>query len=184
MSKLKLPVILAVVLVAAGAGLFFSGTVGGTDGPVKKHAIEPIALAPPEGSFIVNLADTDQEAYLSFNVALKLEPMDDVHWAAFSGAGGGGHGGGGEAPGPAKVATYPKFFDAVITVASTFKSSDLKTEQGKDRLKTALLDRFHEIEEVDSAEAKQSAGSDDPAHVGPPYHVMQIDFTNYVVQSR
>lgn len=179
MSKIKLPIILAVVLAAAGAGLFFSGIVGGKEGPTKKHAIEPIALAEP---FVVNLADADRERYLAFNVALKLEPMDDEHWAAFSGAGGGGHGGGGEAPGPPKVASYPKFYDAVISVASTFRANQLRSEEGQAKLKEALLERFHEIAEVDAAEAKASAGYDDPAHVGPPYHVMDVHFTKYVIQ--
>lgn len=179
MSKLKLPIILAVVLAAAGAGLFFSGMVGGKEeGPVKKHVIEPIALTGP---FTVNLADTDSNRFLAYNVAVQLEPMDDVHWAAFSGAGGGGHGGGGEAPGPAKVAVYPKFYDAVTTIPSTFKADELKTPEGKARLKEALLDRFHEIAEIDAAEAKAGAGADDPAHVGPPYHVQDVYFTKYVV---
>lgn len=182
MSKLKLPIIIAVVLAAAGAGLFFSGMVGGKESHAKKHVVEPVMLTPPDGSFIVNLADADTNSYLLFNVALELEPMDDVHWAAFSGAGGGGHGGGGEAPGPAKVSTYPKFHDAVLDVASRFTSGQLKTEDGKQELEKRLLARFHEIAEVDKNALKGSATADDPAHVGPPYHVLDVDFTKYVIQ--
>lgn len=82
MSKLKLPIILVIVLAAAGAGLFASGMIGGKpEGPTKKHAVEPIALAEP---FVVNLADADATRLLAFNVAVQLEPMDDIHWAAFS----------------------------------------------------------------------------------------------------
>lgn len=177
MSRIKLPIILAVVLAAAGAGLFFSGIVGGDKGAAKKHVIEPIPMAEP---FIVNLADGDKTALLSINIAIELEPMDDEHYAAFMG--GGGHGGG-EAPGPPKVATYPKFSDAVITEASQMTSNDLLTEDGKAQLKKRLLDRFHEIAERDAADLKRSAAADDPTHVGPPYHVYDVHFTKYAVQT-
>lgn len=179
MSKLKLPIIIVIVLVAAGAGLFASGMIGGSDAKPVKHKMEPIALAEP---FVVNLADTDSTHLLAFNVAVTLEPMDEAHWAAFTGAGGGGHGGGGEAPGPPKVAAYPRFYDAVITVASTFTAERLNSAEGKDELKEALLTRFHEIAEQDEATYKKGAGADDPTHVGPPYHVQDIDFTKFVVQ--
>lgn len=182
MSKLKLPIILAIVLAAAGAGLLLSGMVGGDSKPAKKHVVEPIALTPPDGSFVVNLADTDAESFLALNVALTLEPMDDEHWAAFSGGDGGGHGGG-EAPGPLKVAAYPKFHDAVISVSSTFTGDQLRSEEGKENLKKALLERFSEIAEVDAIELKSSAAANDPSHVGAPYHVMDVAFTKYVIQS-
>lgn len=180
MSKLKLPIILAVVLAAAGAGLFFSGMMGGKDeGAAKKHAIQPITLGAEP--FLVNLADLDTDAYLRFNVAVKLEPMDAEHYATFSGAGGGGHGGATEAPGPAAVAGYPTFHAAVIDVASTFTQDDLRTPEGKEQLEEALLDRFHEIAERDEAEHKASVH--DPAHVGPPFHVMDVEFPEFVFQS-
>jgi flagellar basal body-associated protein FliL len=180
MSKLKLPIIIVIVLAAAGAGLFASGMLGGSSGPTKKHVLEPIALAEP---FTINLADTDSARLLAFNIALKLEPMDEAHWAAFTGAGGGGHGGStGPGPGETKVSTYPRFYDAVLTVSSTFTYDDLKTENGKAELKAALLDRFHEIAEQDEATYGKSAGAEDPAHVGPPYHVEDLDFTKFVVQ--
>jgi flagellar basal body-associated protein FliL len=177
MSKLKLPVIIVVVLAAAGAGLFFSGMVGGSKDTGKKHVIEPVALAEP---FVVNLADTDSERFLAFNVAVQLEPMDAEHYATYSGANAGGHGGGGEAPGPGKVATYPKFYDAVMSVAATFTADELKTAEGKQDLKQQLLARFAEIAEQDTAEYK--AGAHDPAHVSPPFNVMDVYFTKYVIQ--
>jgi flagellar basal body-associated protein FliL len=182
MSKLKLPIIIAVVLAAAGAGLFFSGIVGGDKGPAKKHVVEPITLAPDQGQFVINLSDTDKSVILAVNVAVELEPMDDDHWAAFAGEGG-GHGGATEAPGPLKVATYPKFFDAVLTEASQMDSDFLMTEAGKAQLKKNLLDRFHEIAVADEAALKSSAEADDPSHLGPPYHVSDIQFTKYAVQA-
>jgi flagellar basal body-associated protein FliL len=177
MSKLKLPIIIAIVLAAAGAGLFFSGIVGGDKGAAKKYVVEPIPMAEP---FIVNLADSDRTALLSINIALELEPMDEAHYNAFMG--GGGHGGG-EAPGPLKVATYPKFADAIITETSMMSSLQLLTEDGKAELKKRLLDRFNEIAERDTAELKRSASADDSEHVGPPYHVYDVQFTKYAVQT-
>lgn len=179
MTKAKLPIIVVAVLALVGAGLYFTGIVGGEpEGPTKKHVIEPVALAEP---FTVKLLDSDEAHYVAFNVAVQLEPMDEAHWLAFSGAGGGGHGGGGEAPGPGKVATYPKFRDAVITTASGFSKSQLDTLAGQAELKTELLAKFHEIAETDAAEAKAGAAADDPLHLGPPYHVMDVFFTKFIV---
>lgn len=181
MTKSKLPIILVVVVLAAAAGLYASGMVGGkAEGPAKKHVVEPIALAE---DFTINLSDADSTSMLAMNVGVQLEPMDDAHWAAFSGEGGGGHGGAGEAPGPAKVSTYPKFRDAVISVASTFDAAALRTTEGKTDFKRALLEKFDEIAETDEAELKASASAGDTAHVGPPYHVVDVYFTKFVVQS-
>lgn len=178
MSKLKLPIIIVIVLAAVGGGLFASGIVGGgkSHGPVKKHVIEPVALAEP---FTVNLADTDSDRHAVVNIALQLEPMDDEHWATFTGANAGGHGGGGAPPGPAMVSTYPKFYDAVVTVTSRFKADELKSAHGKDELRTALLARFAEIAEKDAADYK--AGAKTEGHVHPPFHVMDVYFTKYII---
>jgi flagellar basal body-associated protein FliL len=178
MSKLKLPVIIVIVLAAAGAGLFLSGVVGGgkDTAPKDKHTIEPIPLAQ---DFTVNLRDTDVDRFAVINVALQLEPMDDKHYGAFMGLGGGGHGAPAAAPGPPKVAGYPKFADAVIAVTSTFSASELNTPDGKERLKDALRTRFAEIAERDAAE--YGAAAEDYHHVGPPFHVMDVYFTKYLV---
>ncbi|MCW2927185.1 MAG: hypothetical protein JWM86_1153, partial [Thermoleophilia bacterium] len=138
-------------------------------------------LADGGQGWIIRLADTDGDHHVAINRALQLEPMDEEHWTAFTGAGGGGHGGAAEAPGPAKVATYPKFYDAVLETTSTFTSTELSTEVGKTKLKEQLLARFAEIAETDAAEAKAGAASEDPTHVGPPYHVLDVFFTKYVV---
>lgn len=186
MTNNKLPIIIVIVIVLAGAGAYMSGMVGGkSEGPTKKHVVEPIALLPASGdSFLVNLSDPDGNSFLAVNVAVQLEPMDEVHWAAFSGAGGGGHGGGGEAPGPGKVATYPKFFDALQTVASGFTADQLLQPNGKQEFKRALLDKLADIADTDAAEAKSGAAYDDPTHVGPPYHVMDVFLTKFIVSQR
>src|SRR4051794_35038693 len=117
MTKLKLPIIIAIVAVAGIAGLLLSGVVGGgSKGPVKKHAIEPVLLTAPNGSFLVNLKDSETSSIVRLSVALKLEPMDEEHWAGWSGANAGGHEGAGEAPGPAALAKYAKFQDAINEV--------------------------------------------------------------------
>ena len=177
MSKLKLPLIIVAVLGALAAGLFFSGIIGGgSEGPVKKHVIEPVNLA---GDFTVNLAD-EGDRYAALNVAVELEPMDDEHWASFSGANAGGHGGSGEAPGPIAVATYPKFADAVVSVTSTFTADTLLKPEGKAELKRALLSKFAEIAEKDAEAYK--AGASTEGHVGPPFHVQDVYFTKYIIK--
>lgn len=70
----------------------------------------------------------------------------------------------------------------MITVASTFTADQLNTADGKAELKEALLTRFHEIAEQDESTYGKSAGADDPHHVGPPYHVQDLEFTKFVVQ--
>jgi flagellar basal body-associated protein FliL len=180
MSKLKLPVIIALVAVAAVAGLFMSGMVGGkSEGPVKKHVVEPVPLA---GDFTINLKDGSGNDYAVLNVALQLEPMAEEEWATWSGANAGGHGGSGEAPGPAALAAYPKFADAINAVTSTFTAQELKNPEGKASLKQELLERFSEIAEQDAADYK--AGAAEEGHAGPPYHVMDVFFPKYLISAR
>lgn len=175
MSKSKLPIIIAVVVLAAVGGLFATGKLGSQPDPNVKHMVEPIPLAEP---FTVLLNDTDQARYAVIAIALQLEPMDQAHFDAFTGAGGGGHGGGGEAPGPGKVATYPKFANAIVDAAGGFSRQELQTPEGKEQFKDALRRKFVEIAEQDKSEFS----SDDPTHVGPPYHVADVYFTKYIVQ--
>ena len=170
-------VLAAIVLLALIGGLFVSGVIGGSKASTKKHVVEAIPLTD---DFTINLADTDSTNVLAMRIAVKLEPMDDAHYAAFTG-GGGGHGST-EAPGPIAVATYPAFNDAVITVASTYHAADLNTPEGKEELRRALITKFTEIAEKDAAEAKGDAGAADPAHVGPPFHVADVLYTKFVVQ--
>jgi flagellar basal body-associated protein FliL len=178
MSKLKIPIIAVAVLAVAYAGLTMTGMLGGEDkaAAAKKHMVEPVPLKP-EQDFTVLLKDTDSARYAVLGVAVQLEPMDQVHYDAFTGAGGGGHGGGGEAPGPPKVAEYPKFANAIVDAAGTFSASELKSPEGKEQLKDLLRQKFAEIAEQDATDYK----SDDPHHVGPPYHVMDVYFTKYIV---
>lgn len=176
LTKFKLPIIIVVVLMAALGGLKVSGIIGGApEGPLKKHVVQPVPFAE---KFIVNTKDTDRQTFLSFNVFMTLAPMDEEHWLLWSGAGGGGHGGPAEAPGPPKLATYPRYRDAVNLVASGFTADQLRSEQGKIELKRQLLDEFAHIAEQDEANAKAGA---DTHEVGPPYHVQDVGFTEFVV---
>lgn len=178
MSKLKLPLIIVAVVAAAAAGLYFSGMIGSKDsGPVKKHVVEPVPLAQ---DFTVNLADAGGGRYAAMTVAVQLAPMDEEEWLAYTGANAGGHGGATEAPGPAMVATYPKFDDAVVTVTSTFTAEELLKPDGKVALKRALLSKFDEIAEMDADEYK--AGAKVEGHVGPPFHVQDVYLTRYIIK--
>lgn len=182
MTKNKLPIIIAAVAVLGLVGAYMTGMIGGSkeEGPAKKYVVPPVALAEP---FTVNTADPEGNKYLVANISVQLEPMDQLHWDNFSGANAGGHGGGGgEMPGATAVANYPKFRNAVIETASTMTAEELRTPKGKAAFKQHLMEEFAKIAEVDEAEHK--AAPEDPAHVGvaPPFHVMQIDFTQWAVQ--
>ena len=185
MNRLKLPIIILLVLVAGGAGLYVSGIVGGSKDAGVKSPVRPVVLVgnDPTG-FTLNLADTDKISYVVFNVALEPAPMTKEDHDLWTGAGGGGHGGGGgEEPGPTALSTYPKFRDAVIDVASQFTSEQLLAKGGQDKLKQALLHEFEVIYERDkslySASTKQ-AGHHDPTH--PPYHISDVYIQNFAVQ--
>ena len=182
MTKNKLPLILAAVVVLGLAGAFMTGMIGGKkeDGPARKFVVPPVTLAEP---FTVNTADPSGNTYLVANIAVQLEPMSQTSWDNYSGANAGGHGGGsGEMPGAVQVSTYPKFRNAVIETAATMTAKELRASSGKAEFKKRLLEEFAQIAEVDEAEHK--AAPEDPAHEGvaPPYHVMQIDFTQWAVQ--
>jgi flagellar basal body-associated protein FliL len=178
MSKLKLPIIIALVAVAAIAGLYMSGMIGGTsNGVVKKHVVAPVPLGQ---DFTVNLSDGSGADFAVVNVALQLEPMGEQEWSEWSGANAGGHGGSGEAPGPMALASYPKFADAINATTSTFSAQQLKSPEGKLELKQALLQKFAEIAEQDAADYK--AGAREEGHVSPPFHVMDVFFPKYVIK--
>lgn len=183
-SNLKLPIIVAIVVVAGIAGLLLSGVVGGgPEGPVKKHAIEPVALVSPSpsGSFLVNLKDPECSCFLKLNVALKLEPMDQKTWEGWSGANAGGHGGATEAPGPAAMAKYATFHDAINRVVGGFSSNELLAPGGQQALQDELLKEFAVIAERDEAEHESTFQDDAHMGVGPPYHVAEVYFPEYLV---
>lgn len=182
MTKNKLPIIIAVVLVAGLAGAYMSGMLGGKkdEGATKKYVVPPVTLAEP---FTVNTADPEGDTYLSANIAIQLEPMDQLHWDNYSGANAGGHGGGGgEMPGAVQVASYPKFRNAVIETASTMTAAELRKPAGKAEFKKRLMEEFAKIAEIDEAEHKSAPENPTEVGVAPPYHVLQIDFTQWAVQ--
>lgn len=174
-------IIATLVVAAAGAGLFFSGLIGGA--PEKVHKVSPTPVALGEPSFVVNLADTNDEKYAKISVALELAPMTPEELALFTGAGGGGHGGGATVPpGATAVSTYPKFRDAVIDVTSRFRAAELQTPEGKRDLKKALLVRFEQIAEQDAAAAGKTPEGEvhNPTHA--PFHVMNVYLQELAVQ--
>lgn len=92
--------------------------------------------APPRerrdlGEFLVNLADPDGLAFLKTTLVLEFEGAE--------GGKKGGHGGTEEAPewdAPVR--------DAIVTTLSQCFRSELRTAQGKERLKKRLLARINE----------------------------------------
>jgi flagellar basal body-associated protein FliL len=159
-----------------------TGMIGGKTDPNanKRYVVPPVEMSEP---FTANTNDPSGDVYLAMSLALQLEPMKKEAWDHYSGAGAKGHGAGdGEMPGAVKVASYPKFRDAVIETVGHFSAKQLRSEAGKDQLKQDLLEAFEKIYQVDEAEAK--AAPEDPAELGlaPPYKVKAITLTNYAVQ--
>lgn len=180
MGKKKLIIIIAVVAILGGAGaMMFMG--GGKDPALtRKLPMEPIAFTDP---FIVNLADTDNTHYIKLSVAVQVEPMIAADKQVFlHGAASGGHGGGDKETGATRIAAYPPFRDAVIDVVARFRSDELLSPTGKDRLRQALLDKFEDVAKRDEAlEGKPIKGEvKDPGL--PPYHVHDVFFNEFAVQ--
>ena len=184
-SNLKLPIIVAIVVVAGIAGLLLSGVVGGgPEGPVKKHAIEPVALVSPSpsGSFLVNLKDPECSCFLKLNVALKLEPMDQKH----VGAAGPARTPAATAVRPRRPAPRPWPSTPRSTTRSTgswagFSSNELLAPGGQQALQDELLKEFAVIAERDEAEHESTFQDDAHMGVGPPYHVAEVYFPEYLV---
>lgn len=182
MTKLKLPIIIALVLVAGVAGLFVSGVIGGDKSTGKPVPVTPVTMAlgsDPNG-FTINTADSTKAGFVVFNLA--LQPKDMSPEALLLWEGEGGEGGATDPPGPAALATYPKYRDAVIAVAATFTSSELLARDGQAKLKQALLDKFEEIAQRDEAAygVHKKGEVQDPTH--PPYHIKDVFLQNFAVQ--
>lgn len=121
-SKTLLFVGLAVVLAAGGAGWFF---LGRKNVAAKNDAAKPVTILHLD-KFIVNLADTDHDAYLRVGIDLgvtgfpKPKSSDDK-----------------------VIGLVPEIRDAILGVLSTYHSGDLLTPTGKKQLKQNLIDTLN-----------------------------------------
>lgn len=180
MGKKKLIIIIALVAVIGGGAAMF--LMGGGEDPALTHKVpmEPIALTNP---FIINLSDTDASHYVKLSVAIQLEPMVEHDKEVFlHGLDAGGHGGGSGPTGATRVAEYPPFRDAVIETVARFRSDELLTPEGKDRLREALLDRFEDVAKRDE-KLKGKPLKDEVHDPGlPPFHVHDVYFNEFAVQ--
>lgn len=172
-------IVLIGVVVAAAAGLYLSGMLGGEKEKPVKHAVAPIPLAEP---FIINLADPDVDRLVKLNIAVQLEAMTVEDRDHFLGLGGGGHGGGKELGGTERVSQYPKFRDAVIEVTSKFTYDELRSAKGKELLKAALLHRFEEIAAEDTPHKPKKAEEAHHDSASPPFHIENVYFQEFAVQ--
>ena len=120
-SKTLLLLGLAVVLAAGGAGWFF---LGRKNVAAKSGAPAPVTILHLD-KFIVNLADTDRDAYLRVGIDLGVTAMPQPK-------SGGKDDGNGAGP-------VPEIRDAILGVLSTYHSSDLLTPAGKKQLKHSLI---------------------------------------------
>lgn len=148
-SKKKLLIIIvAVVLVLGGVGGFL--LLGGkkADEKTEEHAEEKppdLRLAKLE-PFIVNLSES--KSFLRCTVLLEYDAniLATLGGAAEGGghAGGGEHGGGdaggGDALPPMLKSKEPILRDALLRVMSSKKIDDVLTPDGKDRLKSEIIE--------------------------------------------
>jgi flagellar FliL protein len=117
-SKALLLIALGLVLAAGGAGWYFFGrkTVAAqTDAP------RPVTILHLD-NFIVNLADTDRNAYLRVGIDLGVAGVENPK------------SGDGKAAEP-----VPEIRDAILGALSTCHSGDLLTPAGKKQLKENLI---------------------------------------------
>ncbi len=117
-SKALLFVALAVVLAAGGGGWYF---LGHKDVAAKNAAPQPVTILHLD-NFIVNLADTDRDAYLRVGIDLGVTGLAKPK------------------SGDSKtVGPVPEIRDAILGVLSTYHSNDLLTPAGKKQLKENLI---------------------------------------------
>ena len=117
-SKAVLFLGLAVVLAAGGAGWFF---LGRKNVAAKNDAAKPVTILHLD-KFIVNLADTDRDAYLRVGIDLGVTGLAKPKSSGDKGTG-----------------PVPEIRDAILGVLSTYHSGDLLTPKGKKQLKQDLI---------------------------------------------
>lgn len=118
-SKALLFAGLAVVLAAGGAGWFF---LGRKSVAAKNDAPKPVTILHLD-KFIVNLADTDRDAYLRVGIDLGVAGLAT----------------GKSSDKTAAAGPVPEIRDAILGVLSTYHSGDLLTPSGKKQLKRNLI---------------------------------------------
>jgi len=110
----------AVILVAIGIW-FWAGR--GNDAAVQANAEQPVRSTLHLETFVLNLADPDQRAYLRVGIDLGLSGEMKA----------------GEQPAP-----IPQIRDTILGVLAQAKGDDLVTAQGKTKLKQDLLHALQE----------------------------------------
>ena len=177
MGKKKLIIIVAIVAILGGVGAMTM--LGGGKDPAltRKLPLEPVAFTDP---FIINLADTENTHYVKLAVAVQVEPMIAADRTAF--LEGMGKKEGAKETGVTRIQVYPPLRDAIIDTVARFRSDELLSPSGKDRLRQALLDKFEDVAKRDEAlEGKPIKGEvKDPGL--PPYHIHDVFFNEFAVQ--
>ena len=173
-TRIRLIVLITVVAAcAAVAGLYFTGVIGGSSGPVKKVHVEPVSLTEP---FIINLADTASVHLVKLGLSLQVADMSSADRSSFSGSGAADAG----APtGASHLATYAPIRDAVIDTVSQFTSAELSTADGKSQLKAELLRAFAQVEAKDRH--NEGAGAKHDPTIAP-FKITDVYFSELAVQ--
>lgn len=121
-SKKILLLGLGLLLLAAGGGIGWHFLAG--KATAAKDPATPALAIVPLAHFIVNLADTDRNAYLRVGIDLGVDKPKKK-----------------ETGGDNKNAMpIPEVRDAILAVLTTYHSSDLLTPQGKTQLKENLIE--------------------------------------------
>lgn len=149
-SKAAPPILMIVIALCSAASLGVStfailSTRGKTEASPKADKHAPAAKGAGGerarhnlGEFLVNLAEPDPQAFVKATIVVEYEAHDKKS---------GGHGGKGEAPeweAPVR--------DAVVSTLSQCRRANLRSETGKDQLKTRLLKRMNESEDPSAPE--------------------------------
>ena len=119
---------LFIVLAAAGGGAYFFFLKGGGE---KKKEVKEIEKKPTEigvmfdlGTFIVNLADPGVEMYAKVSITLELSDQEVTKEVE---------------------KRLPIVKDAVIDILSSKTYSDIRTPEGKEKLRFELIKRINTI---------------------------------------
>lgn len=171
-KKLIIIIVAALVLIGGGAGAFLAMS-GGKEAQKEEEEKPRVLKTLAMDTFITNLADSDRVVYLKLVMVLEydeelIKKASDA--IAAGGGGGGGHGGG--AGGGAEKAGPPVIFetrmpmikDALYGLLAVKQSSEIRTAEGKERLKEEIL------EAVNTA-----LGLEEPA-------VVAVYFSEFIIQ--